>query len=120
MTLSGATPLLVSVTSRSFDAPTQTSPKSPLSTTEVVMIGAPPMPDTWTTRGPPVTLVEMVRFADFGPVPVGWNRMGTFTEVPGATVKGNDTTCAIRKSGALDVMPVTVSGQPPGLAITSG
>ena len=118
---SGATPLFVTVTSRSRVSPTHTCPRLPVSTTLVVMMGAPPVPLTCTCRCAPAgLLLVMVSVALFGPTLIGWNRMGTLTAVPDATVNGNEVTCAAWKSGALDVRLVTVNGQLPGFEITSG
>ena len=60
--------------------------------------GATPVTAT-TLAGARGSFVDSVMFADLLPAEVGWNRTGTTTVSPGATVNGNVSTCGTRNSG---------------------
>src|SRR4051794_19506311 len=116
---SGHVPELLIVSSSSTNEPRQTFPKLPELAIAVASSGAPAVPDTSIIRGPVGSLLKIVMFADLKPKLVGWNRIGTSSEAPGAMVSGYDKTLGRRKSPEEDVMSLMVTRLKPLLLRTS-
>ena len=113
VTLSGHGPRLLMTRSRSVNLPRRTSPKSPLSGTTSVSLGAGAVPDTTTVLGPVGSLLSTEIVADFEPMLDGWKRIGASRTVPGAITSGYDKTLGTRNSPEDEVMPVMVTGLKP-------
>ena len=92
MTLSWHGPRLLMTRSRSTNLPRRTSPKSPLSGTTSVSLGAGAVPDTTTVLRPVGSLLSTEIIDDFEPMLVGWKRIGTSRTLAGAMVSGYDKT----------------------------
>ncbi len=89
----------------------QTLPKfrSPL----VVATGIGTFPETFSViAGVVGSSLFTAIVADFGPVLVGWNRIGTSSELPPAIFTGNDTAATIN-SAEDEEIPVTERLHPP-------
>src|SRR4051794_22747495 len=83
VTLSWHDPRLLMMRSRSVNLPKRTSPKSPLSGTTSVSLGAGAVPDTTTVLGPAGSLLSTEIIADFEPMLEGWKRIGASKTFPG-------------------------------------
>src|SRR5262245_38019530 len=119
VTVSGQVPVLAIVTILSRNAPSQTRPKSPESTTIVVIVGLPTEPDTAIVADGFVgSLLATVSVPDWGPIPVGEKVTAIGRHVPGAIVTGKPDVGGATENWAFDdVMLVTIRFAAPVLQI---
>src|SRR5258705_4978923 len=113
VTLSGHGLLLLMTRSRSVNLPRRTSPKSPLSGTTTVSLGAGAAPNTTTVLGPVGSLLWTVIVAASGPNAAGAKRIGSSYVSPGAIVSGSAAIHATAHVARFDTIDVTVSGHAP-------